>query len=106
MCISFLLFSSGAYSSARLANVTITKLNINKGIGNLVFILASEPPVTSGCHTNKDWSMVLPLDTELDNKIYSALLAAYASNSKVQLDGSGQCSSHGIEYLNNFSIYK
>ena len=101
---SFLVFAGNANATAHLRNVTITKLNINKSLGDLLFIRTSTPPTIVGCQTDGNWNLVLQLDTELDSKIFSGLLAAQASQSPVHLDGKGECSSLGIEYLDNFTI--
>jgi hypothetical protein len=102
---SFLSSNSGAV--ADLQNVTITALNINRGLGNFLFIRTSTAPTVVGCQTNPDWNLILPLDSDLSNKIYSALLAAQASQSKVILGGTGTCNaSFGVELLNNFTILK
>ncbi|OZY83950.1 hypothetical protein CBP51_19345 [Cellvibrio mixtus] len=103
----FSLFSSNSGAVADLQNVTITALNMNRGLGNFLFIRTSATPTVVGCQTNPDWNLILPLDSDLSNKIYSALLAAQASQSKVILGGTGTCnSSFGIELLNNFTILK
>ena len=95
-----------ANATAHLDGVTITKLNINKSLGNYVFIRTSQTPTVIGCHQDNNWNLVLKLETELDNKIYAGLLAAHVSQSLVGLDGTGTCAPYGIENLQNFSIYK
>lgn len=102
----FLLPVGVCYAAANLNGVTVTKLNINKSLGNLLFIRTSLPPTVVGCQTDRNWNLVLQLDTALDNKIYAGLLAAQASQISVDLAGTGTCNSLGIEYLNNFTITK
>lgn len=106
LCTFFLLPLNVSYAAASLNGVTITNLNINKSLGNLLFIKTNIPPTIVGCHTDSNWNLVLQLDTELDNKIYAGLLTAQASQSSVNLAGTGTCNSLGIEYLNNFTITK
>lgn len=95
-----------ANAVANLSNVTITQLNINRSLGNFLFIRTSVQPTIIGCQTDGNWNLVLPLDSDLANKIYSGLLSAQVSQSKVTLIGSGTCSQWGIEHLNNFTIVK
>lgn len=105
--LMFSLLSSNSSAVADLQNVTITALNINKSLGNFLFIRTSTAPTVVGCQTNSDWNLILPLDSDLSNKIYSALLAAQASQSKVSLGGAGTCnSSFGVELLNNITVLK
>jgi hypothetical protein len=99
------LLSQYSIATADLQNVTITTLNINRAVGSYLFIRTSVPPTVVGCQLSPDWNLVLPLDSELNNKIYSALLAAQVSQTKVTLQGAGACTL-GVELINNITILK
>lgn len=56
------------------------------------------------CHTS-NWSYVLPLDTEHQQRMYSMLLAAKMANAKVSLFGTNGCSSKSdIETLHRIEL--
>lgn len=107
-CMALSMFiSANASAVANLQGVTINELNIHRGLGNFVFIRTSTAPTVVGCQTNSDWNLVLPLDSELSNKIYSALLAAQMSQAKVNLSGTGTCNTtYGVELLNSLTVIK
>lgn len=97
-----------AHAGSNISNVTIEKLHINKSIGEVLFIVTSSDQSKVGCHTDNNWNYVMPLTSELDKTLYSALLAAYVSQSKVQIIGTGECGSAfaNIESLDKFYIYQ
>jgi hypothetical protein len=87
----FLTFCSSAFSG-NVLNAKIQILMIDKTLGDMVFIQASAPhPAGSACHTSTRWAFALPLVDPIDDKIYSALLAAYTERRTVNLIGSDVC---------------
>jgi len=43
------------------------------------------------CHGNATWNYSLPIQSDMDKAVVSALIAAYVSGSKVDIYGSGSC---------------
>lgn len=76
-----------------LNGITIKSLNIEKPLGELVFMSTSVSPTPHGCHTDVNWNFTLPLNTSLDRQIYASLLAAMLSGKKVDIEGTSTCSS-------------
>ena len=103
MVFGLLAVTEVANATTDLVGVNISLLNINKDAGNYLFVRASVPPVVGGCQTDANWSFVLPLQAEIDNKIFSMLLAAQAAQSKVRLTGTGTCNL-GMEVLSSVFI--
>lgn len=104
--ITLAIITGESLFAATQSNVTLERVNINKPLGNLVFIRTSQPPTPSGCHTDTNWNFVMPYDSELDKAMYSMLLSAMASNMTVELHGSGSCSVPSIETLVNIHLHK
>lgn len=80
----------------------ITELAIDRVYGEAkVFIQASgNKDSNPSCHTNSNWSFVLPLSTDLDRNIFSMLLTARATQGTLRLQGRGLCDVHtGMETL-------
>ncbi|HSX52050.1 MAG TPA: hypothetical protein VLF09_13885 [Cellvibrio sp.] len=90
--------------ASQLNNVSVAAININKGLGEYLFIRTSVAPVQNGCQTDLNWNYVLPLNDALSKNIFSILLAAQTSKAKVTLTGTGTCSPWGIEYLTDITI--
>jgi hypothetical protein len=109
-CLPILTILAAFSYAGSVSNVTISELNINKAIGSMVFIKTSADPSTQqkiSCHTDQYWNFVLPLASDADKSIYTALLTALATQSKVTLGGNGTCGSYSlIETLSSFSIVK
>jgi hypothetical protein len=79
-------------------NVLIASLGMTTTNGSMVFISISSN--TGGyktgnptCSTNGagQWVFVLPLNTALQNQMFTALLAAHNAGAPVTLVGSGKC---------------
>lgn len=107
--VSSLVLLSALISGLSFAGVIyegkITKIAIDKGTGDKVFIQVDGTKEDyPACHTVTSWSFVLPLSSDTDNKIFSMLLAARASKAKVRLEGNGLCNVHGsVESLTYFT---
>jgi hypothetical protein len=86
-----------------LQNVTIVSLATNRSTG-YVYIRASVAPVVGGCLVDGNWNFVLPIQTDMDKALYSALLAAQAQKAKVRLYGTGTCAV-GVELLSTVFTY-
>lgn len=96
-----ILIPISTYASS-INNTQISMLMIDQGHGDKVFIRTSiaHQAGNPSCH-NSIWSFVLPLDTELQNKMHAMLLAAQTSGKTINLKGYGStCNVHtGIETL-------
>lgn len=91
--VAFALFLGLAQTafSATVMNTEISKIMIDRGHGNLVFVKAEGSKANPSCHANSAWSFVMPLETDNDKAMYSALLSAKVSGKKVTLIGSDSC---------------
>jgi hypothetical protein len=79
-------------------NVVIGGLGMATENGNMVFISiggnsGGSKTGNPTCSTNgpSKWDFVLPLNTPLQNQMFTALLAAHNAGSPVTLVGSGKC---------------
>jgi hypothetical protein len=91
-----LLFSSAlvAQASTRLSNVTIDRLGYDKNFPDVIFIRTSIPPSGQSrisCHTDNNWNYVLATTLPIEEKMFSAILAAQSTKQKLTLRGSGEC---------------
>ena len=87
------LILSANINASEILNAHITKLMIDKNHGTIVFIQTdgtSDRTPGAGCHTNTTWDYVADLSDATGQEIYSALLAAKASQQEVSLRGKGQ----------------
>jgi hypothetical protein len=91
----FVAFNASAVTD--LNDVTIVSMATNRVTG-YVYIRASVAPVVGGCLVDGNWNFVLPMQTDMDKAVYSALLSAQAQKAKVRLYGTGTCAV-GIEML-------
>lgn len=74
----------------------ITSITTNTDFGSYVLINTSVTKAGApSCATNTGYQWVLPLSSALDNQIYAQLLAAFASQSTVNLAGDGACTAFG-----------
>lgn len=91
--ITALLFIYSLQTQAgKVDDGVITKLAINKNIGNIVFIYTNEAKDTEPqCQTNNAWRYVLELQTDIHKSLFSMLLAAKAGGAKVRLNGNSLC---------------
>lgn len=102
-----LLVSNFAFSYSQ-ADVEITMLMVDTYNTNTdrLFIVTdrSRGDQKPDCHAS-NWSYVLPLDTEHQQRMYSMLLAAKMANAKVSLFGTNGCSSKSdIETLHRIEL--
>ena len=84
---------SANVSASEILNSHVTKLMIDKNHGTIVFIQTdgtSDRTPDTGCHINSTWDYVADLTDATGQEIYSALLAAKASQQEVSLRGKGQ----------------
>ena len=84
---------SANVSASEILNSHVTKLMIDKNHGTIVFIKTdgtSDRTPDTGCHINSTWDYVADLTDATGQEIYSALLAAKASQQEVSLRGKGQ----------------
>lgn len=94
--------ASSSFAGSTVSNVTITTIGYDKNIPDAIFIRTSKDPLTQtrvSCHTDTNWNYVLRLSpsTPIDEKMYTALLAAQASKQNITLVGSGLCNaSYGV----------
>lgn len=95
-----------AVFSGQVDDAKISNLVVSKQYGNIMFIKANKAKDSMPtCHTNYGWTYVLSLDTELESRIMSMLLAAKLSGSTVMLVGTQSCDAFGsIESLDYISL--
>lgn len=102
VAITTLLLGVNCSFAGDVADTIITRLGFHKGIADILFIAVDKPrnnPPACGPNGGS-WAFVLPLATDQDKKIYATLLAARASQTPVQLAGTGTCDVFGtIESL-------
>ncbi|MCJ8314896.1 MAG: hypothetical protein HRU38_22335 [Saccharospirillaceae bacterium] len=107
LLIAGLIITSSFANSAESEEINITRLKMDKTFDNhQVFIKTSNPsdnPIN--CQTDEKWHYVLNIDNDYDQNIYSLLLAAKLSGSKVILSGSGECNfNDAIEDLTSIEL--
>ena len=86
-------FSTFCVASS-MSGVTITRLSINRGVPQKIFISTSTPVSLQShpsCATDTNWNFVIPLVSDTDKALYATLLAAYTSQSLVDLVGPDAC---------------
>ena len=89
-----------------LNGVMISSLNIDRPLGELLFISTNVTPTPHGCHSDGNWNFVLPIATNIDKQIHASLLAAMMSGKKVDIEGSGECSTFpAIEGIKRIRVY-
>ncbi len=91
--IIFMWFTN---ASAEISNAKIETLMIHKSLGNLLFIKLENVthPNSPSCYTNTNWDFVLPLTSSLDEKMYSILVTAWASDALINYTGTGNCNDY------------
>jgi hypothetical protein len=93
--------------AATVSNTEIKMVMIERQHGAKVFLttMVAKTANSPTCHTNASWAFVLPLTTDTDKAIYSALLAAKSAGRKVNLVGAGECNTHAaIETLTRVDV--
>jgi hypothetical protein len=101
LAVSILLLAGQSVLAAQgsAVNVTIKRLQINKNLGNMVFVeLATAPAVQAGCAAGA-WHFLLSLDDAAGKNMYAQLLVAYSSGQAVDIGGSGLCGWGTVEDL-------
>lgn len=106
-CALLILAGANAPTQARaLYGDRVSSLNLDKTCGDVLFIRIYSPPVSFGCHTDLNWSYVLPLRTALDRQIFASLMAAMMAGKHVDIDGTNECSAFPkIEEVRQISVY-
>lgn len=105
--LAILLLAAEASFGVTVNNTDINVIMIDRTNGAKIYLKTSVTRQVNNpaCHTNTGWAFVLPLATETEKAIYSALLAAKNAGRKVNLVGSAECSTHsGIETLNRVEV--
>ena len=101
-CIA--LNTAMSLQAATIHDVTITRLGYDKNFPTALFIRTSTAPATvarPSCHSDTNWNYVLKIETPLEERMYSALLAAHNTKQKLSLVGAGNCSPYpAVEGLN------
>lgn len=101
------IFAAQSGLAASVSNTEISMVMIERQNGAKVFLKTTVNKAAGSptCHTNASWSFVLPLTTDTDKAIYSALLAAKSAGRKVNLVGAGECNTHtAIETLTRVDV--
>src|ERR1044072_8098137 len=106
--VAILLLTSHAAFAAEgsAVNGIIQRLQINKSLGNMVFIqLATAPSVRADCAVgNPTWQFLLSLDSPAGKNMYAQLLVAYSAGQAVDLGGTGSCGWGTVEDLNGVAL--
>lgn len=92
--------------AASVNNTEVTVIMLDRSMTAKVFIKTSvaRPAGSPTCHTNS-WAFVLPLATDTEKAIYSALLSAKTAGKKVNLIGTAECGTHStVETLNRVEV--
>ncbi|WP_129782056.1 hypothetical protein [Peristeroidobacter soli] len=113
LAVSILLLvghAAPAHSEASAVNAIIQRMQINKNLGNMVFIQLATPPVDRGSCTgsppNPSWHFLLLLDDETGagKSMYAQLLVAFAAGQPVDLGGTGLCPWGTVEELKGVAL--
>lgn len=92
--------------AASVNNTDVTVVMVDRSMAAKVFIKTSvaRPASSPTCHSN-GWAFVLPLATDTEKAIYTALLSAKSAGRKVNLVGTGECGTQStIETLNRVEV--
>jgi len=90
--IIFCMLVSNTIFATNVEHATIVQLDINKNYGEFVFIKLDTHPDFISCAINHYWSYTMPLVSDMDKAMYSALLSAFTSGTKVTIGGTNVCS--------------
>lgn len=102
---------------------TVISLNSNAGFTGKIQSIAAGPnwngiilvrvenhsataPWSTGCSTNTFWSFKFDSNSPGGKETYSLLLAAYASQSRVVIDGTGSCAANLSTDIQNLSYVR
>ena len=87
-----LVVSYSVSAASALHNVTIERIGYDKNFPDVVFIRTIFSPIEQQritCHTDNNWNYVLATASTIEEKMYSAILAAHASKQSISFIGSG-----------------
>jgi len=85
------LVASGA-AAADVERARVLDLAINKSFGNFVFVKLDNPHAAPiACAVNGYWQYTLPLDSEVDKKMFALLVTAQTTEKPVSINGAGAC---------------
>ena len=108
LAVSMVLLASHSALAAEgsAPNAVIERLQINKNLGNMVFIrLTENPAVRAPCSTHGTWHFLLSLDDAVGRNLYVQLLTAYSTGQAMDLAGTGLCGWGTIEDLNAVALH-
>jgi hypothetical protein len=106
ICAMLLASHSALAVEGSAPNAMIERLQINKNLGNMVFIrLAAAPVVRAACSTHGTWHFLLSLEDAAGRNQYAQLLIAYSTGQAVDVSGSGLCGWGTIEDLNAVALH-
>lgn len=90
------LFFCPLIQAASISDTKITMIMMSIDLDDKVYIKTSQlhPEGSPSCY-NSSWSYVFRVQSAHEERMYSALLAAYMSGSKLNMIGSGNCNLHG-----------
>ncbi len=82
-------------SATTVSDAKVVRLMLDLNYPNKVYIdLDKRQPDLLQCHQNITWEYVLDISTNHGSHVYSALLAAKVSGTKIQISGNGYCNLH------------
>jgi len=101
LLLAILTLTNECLAGSTGTNAKIIAIDTNKGYGTgLVFIKLDVAPTGKPSCSNHYWDYTLSFSTPFDDKLYAALLSAFAAGSLVATTGTGACSDYGsIESL-------
>jgi hypothetical protein len=89
-----ILFLANKSFAGMVEEGKVIAIAFNSELGNFAFVRTDVAKNNvPACHTNANWTFVLPVGTEVGRNMYSALLTAKAAGTKVRIGGSDTCSS-------------
>jgi len=87
-------FSGAAMAQGNVPGTIITGIAIDTHDANMAFISAKLPKRDNPACSTSSWAFVLPLNTPLQNLMFSQLMEARVNNWPVSLSGSGTCDTY------------
>lgn len=104
---ALLLSATPCFAGSSATNAKIIAMDTNKGYGanGLVFIKLDVTPSDKPECSHHYWDYTLSFSSPIDDKLYAALLAAFASGVLVTTTGTGFCTDYGyIEALRSVQV--
>jgi len=107
--MSTALMSFNAHASLDVVGATISDLQINRALGNYVFVkvLGGTFSISGGQACGNQfgsWQYTLPMNTAQDRDLYAMLLSAYASGATINIGGAGVCGWGSFEAVNGVQL--